>query len=76
MKHQLKIQNQYYEDVSMGRKDFEVRYNDRDYKKGDEIRFTDITGLQKRQGTWRVKHIHSGLGLADGYVVLGLVRVE
>lgn len=76
MRHKLKIQNQHFDDVQAGRKDFEVRFNDRDYKKGDELCFTDVSGLVKKKGLWRVKHIHSGLGMAEGYVILGLTRVE
>lgn len=35
--HLLKIMPMFYEAVKSGEKTFEVRYNDRDYKKGDEL---------------------------------------
>lgn len=35
--HNLKIKPHYFNDVIRGLKTFEVRYNDRDFKKGDFI---------------------------------------
>lgn len=40
--HELKIKHEYLIDVSLGRKTFELRKNDRDYQVGDLIRFIDI----------------------------------
>lgn len=40
--HELKILHKYLIDVSLGRKTFELRKNDRDYQVGDLIRFIDI----------------------------------
>ena len=37
MIHELKIWNEYFEEVFMGYKTFEVRKNDRDFKKGDTL---------------------------------------
>ena len=37
MIHELKIWPKYYEEVSMGHKTFEIRKNDRDFKKGDTL---------------------------------------
>lgn len=35
MIHELKIKPQYYEDIKIGLKPFEIRKNDRDFKLGD-----------------------------------------
>lgn len=50
MEHKLKIKAKYAVDVLWGRKTFEIRKNDRDYKVGDTIVFqvldennTDVT---------------------------------
>lgn len=40
--HELKIKHEYLIDVSLGRKTFELRKNDRDYQVGDLIHFIDI----------------------------------
>ena len=40
--HELKIQHKYLIDITIGKKTFELRKNDRDYKVGDLIRFIDI----------------------------------
>ena len=41
--HELKILHKYLVDISIGKKTFELRKNDRDYQEGDLIRFIDIT---------------------------------
>lgn len=40
--HELKILHEYLIDISIGKKTFELRKNDRDYQVGDLIRFIDI----------------------------------
>ena len=37
--HELKIKEKYYKDVALGYKPFELRKNDRDYQKGDLIKY-------------------------------------
>lgn len=39
--HELKIKKEYYKEVALGHKTFELRKNDRDYQVGDLIKFTD-----------------------------------
>ncbi len=77
--HHLKILPQYFEDVQAGKKNFEIRQNDRDFKVGDilvlkEYENGKYTGrIVKR----KVNYILYGdkpftLGLAKGYCILGL----
>lgn len=47
MVHELKTWNEYFEAVFMGHKTFEVRKNDRDFKKGDTLILKDGTTLEK-----------------------------
>lgn len=81
MLHKLKIMEDYANSICCGDKTFEVRYNDRNYQKGDFIEFNAVS----RDGIWMIHNIaemvfeitnvHSGLGMADGYVVLAIKRV-
>ena len=77
--HQLKILPKYFEDVQAGKKNFEIRETDRDFKVGDilvlkEYENGKYTGrIVKR----KVNYILYGdkpftLGLAKGYCILGL----
>lgn len=42
MHHQLKIVERYFYALLRGEKTAEIRYNDRDYQKGDTISFSDL----------------------------------
>lgn len=37
MTHELKTWNEYFEEMFIGNKTFEIRKNDRDFKKGDTL---------------------------------------
>ncbi len=71
IKHTLKIEENYLMNLQSGIKTHEVRYNDRDYQKGDTIVFIDGAVAWK----YEITHIHSGLGMKDGYVVLSLKKI-
>lgn len=78
MKHELKIEPEYFDNLVSGRKKAEIRLNDRDYQVGDEIQFYNI--LHARIGSnspiFVITHIHSGLGMADGYVCLSVEQQD
>lgn len=40
--HELKIKAEYMEAIALGRKNFELRKNDRDYQEGDLIKFNVV----------------------------------
>ena len=77
MIHDLKIEYNYLDNLLSGKKRAEIRYNDRDYQKGDLLRFKDY---RQNDGVkihlFEILHVHSGLGLKEGYVVLSIRNIE
>ncbi len=75
MIHELKILPQYFKEVVNGNKNFEVRKNDRCFKKGDLLVLQEFDG-EKYTGLETRKEITYLLDnsnyLRDGYVVLGM----
>ena len=79
--HYLKIKENYLDRLVKGIKTAEIRYNDRDYQVGDYLQFRnpsdDITvGSADVYIYFKILHVHSGLGLADGYVCMSIMRVR
>lgn len=75
--HQLKIEDIYFDQINDGAKQFEVRYNDRGYQNGDHIEFLDTIGSKRyNSGLWEIIYVHSGLGMKEMFVVLGIMRID
>ena len=75
--HELKIDPEYFNDVITGEKRFEVRKNDRNYKKGDLLNLQEYDRKSKiytgRKTLIPVRYILDNQEyLRDGYVILGL----
>ncbi|MFW2039314.1 DUF3850 domain-containing protein [Acinetobacter ursingii] len=82
--HNLKTDPEVFQAVVEGRKTFEIRFNDRDFKVGDELVLleTIYTGEQMKHGKpllysgnelrKTVSYVLSGYGLQDGWVILGI----
>ncbi|MDF2608971.1 MAG: hypothetical protein K0R92_445 [Lachnospiraceae bacterium] len=80
--HRIKTLSQYFRDVKSGKKNFELRKNDRDYKVGDIVILEEwipdgiFTGGYTGQVlVRRIQYILSNceeFGLRDGYCILGL----
>lgn len=75
--HKLKTVNPHYQAVQDGRKTFEIRFNDRDYRVGDFLHLCEWDeGRFTGRNVWRrVSHIVTWgefVGLAAGYVALAL----
>ncbi len=82
--HELKTWPELFEAVKEGRKNFDVRKNDRGFQTGDilifkkwnpAIIFQDhVVGYDQHEPPlrMRVKYILSGFGIENGYVVMGL----
>ncbi|EOB3445943.1 DUF3850 domain-containing protein [Enterococcus faecalis] len=71
--HELKILPEYFEAVVSGNKRFEIRKNDRNYKKGDILRLNEYQEGQYT-GDIHVAEITyiTDYAQQDGYVVLGI----
>ena len=46
MTHHLKIKPEYFQAVIDGKKPFEIRYNDRNFKQGDRVILEEYTGKE------------------------------
>lgn len=77
MLHKLKILPKWFEDVIAGRKQFEIRKNDRNFQVGDEMLLQEwedghYTG---REILKTIGYIYCGdgaFGLSEGYCILGM----
>lgn len=73
--HEIKIVASYYDDVTSGRKRFELRKNDRGYKVGDTLKMLEFEGGKH---TGRIIDadiiymLEDYTGLEDGYCILGI----
>ena len=83
MEHELKIEQCYLIHILEGRKQFEVRKNDRDYQAGDTIKYlpnedqnydcyqTHPAPLPR----YKITYVHQGLGMQEGFVVLLIEKI-
>lgn len=74
--HELKLELEYCDNVESGVKPFEVRFNDRNYKKGDLIKYIPVLNGNPTKhiisnNTYEVTYVLSGYGLMTGYVAFG-----
>ena len=84
MTHQLKIGECFAESVLNGEKSFEVRFNnDRGFQKGDKVQFTVVDDINipimfhpLNKETFVITYVLSGYGLKEGYVVIGIKKIE
>lgn len=76
MIHELKIKKNYLDNLVSGIKKTEIRINDRDYQKGDILKFTDYEQLACADYFFSITHIHSGLGMEKGYIALSIERMD
>ena len=88
MQHEIKIKKPYADAILEGRKNFEVRVNDRGYNAGDVVRFNVIEETNTAQGwvlildhglnkkKYKITYVHSGVGLKDDYVVFGIKELK
>lgn len=73
--HQIKIGSSFFEDVCSGKKNFELRKNDRDYREGDilemmEFEYGKVTGnAVKALVTYLLEDY---TGLEEGYCIMGI----
>lgn len=80
MIHELKIDENFTDAIISGDKNFEIRYNDRGYQKGDIIKFKPTytsdgvvnTANPIYNSLYEITYVLNGWGLKEGYVVLGI----
>jgi len=76
MKHKLGILPEYFKAIKEGRKKFEVRFNDRDYKENDILILQELDQLGENltgnEVFVKVIYILKDFGLQEGYCILGI----
>lgn len=77
--HELKCDTEYYQQVELGNKTFEVRYDDRGYEVGDTVELIEVAGHEavktgRKLQPKEIIYILCGgqFGIRDGFVVLQL----
>ena len=79
MIHELKTLPQYFSMSAEGKKNFEVRRNDRDFKVGDFVFLREYSGDRYTGREWhrKIDYILYGgqLGIESGYCILSLSEV-
>lgn len=79
MEHKLKISPEYLANILNRTKTSEVRFNDRDYQVGDTVQLFEYhKGLASTfcSASYKISHIHSGLGMQDNYVILSFKKIK
>lgn len=77
--HEVKLAAMYYEDVKSGKKTFELRKNDRQYKEGDKLHmleFKDGRNTGRTISADIVYMMEEYTGLTEGYCILGIKVTE
>ena len=83
MQYEFKMNRRFFKPTADGRKTFEIRRNDRDFKAGDIIIFREwddiMSNYTGRNCKREVTYIYNGMGqfgLDRNYVILGLKEVK
>ena len=77
--HELKILPEYFEAIERGEKNFEVRFNDRNFAKGDFLLLREHDGIcyTGRQMTTEVTYLlDNPTYCKEGYVIMAIKKVE
>ena len=82
--HKIKLRDKFADDVESGRKNFEIRFNDRGYQTGDLVQFTVVDDMgthlyiygELEKKLFEITYVLNGWGLKDGYVVFGIKEIE
>ncbi|CAK7048066.1 MAG: hypothetical protein BACD_02360 [Bacteroides rodentium] len=73
--HEIKLASMYYDDVASGKKTFELRKNDRNYKVGDKLHLLEFAAGRHTGRTISadiVYMLEEYTGLAEDYCILGI----
>ena len=78
--HEIKLREEFCDAVLCGDKNFEVRYNDRGYQKGDIIGFNPVDQCDLpishpiEHVEFEITYVLSGWGIEQNYVVFGIKK--
>ena len=78
MTHHIKLKHFYADAVLSGQKNFEVRYNDRGYQRGDKVHFqvVDEAGITMshplNRETYIITYLIHGYGLEKDWCAFGI----
>lgn len=78
MAHKIKINKQYFNAVLEGAKNFEIRYNDRNYHVGDKILLQEIDSKRNytgREVSGEITYI-TDYEQKEGFVVFGFKKTK
>lgn len=81
-RHNLKLLENFADDIIIGYKTFEVRENDRGFQKGDIVKFTciDSNGFKLdhliNEKVYKITYVLNGWGIKNGFVVFGIKECE
>jgi hypothetical protein len=81
-KHDLKVWMNYYEDIETEKKNFELRYNDRNFQVGDKLILREYNEKENyytdRSVIRKIGYILSDttFGLKDNWIVIGFEPVS
>ena len=67
--HTLKIKEEYYKAKMRGDKLFEIRFNDREFQRGDIVSYTDCDAFPL-EGKFQITYV-TGFSQKEGWVVFG-----
>ena len=75
MIHELKLRREFFNDMRLGIKKFEIRKDDRDYKVGDALFLKEIDEAGGETGRYLVRqvdYIYRGEFCLPGYCVMSI----
>lgn len=78
MTHHLKLSCHYADAVLAGQKNFEIRYNDRGFQRGDKVVFTVVDDCKitmshpLNRETFLITYLVHGFGLEKDWCVFGI----
>ena len=86
-RHILKLNERFASEVLRARKRFEIRYNDRCFQRGDEVKFVVVNDdgnpvseveIYEELETmlFRITFVVTGWGLKKGYCAFGIEEIE
>jgi len=79
--HSLKIQSGFFEEILRDNKRAELRFDDRDFQKGDKLVLLELHPVDKgiltgRSASATITHVLKGFtGLEDDYAILSFQRI-